>query len=54
MMLNADVRKGGRGFDQMRTLADRREGVGKEVFCGRPLWTTPMLVNAIEESVNVN
>jgi len=44
MMLNADVRKGGGGWSN----ADRGEGVMKRGhFCGRPLWTTPMVYSCV-------
>jgi len=41
MMLNADVRKGERGVDQMRTPADMgrgRKGFSYTSFMDDPLW----------------
>ena len=44
MMLKADVRKGGRGVDQMRTSVDG--GVGKGVFFADVLYGRPLRLRA--------
>ena len=43
MMLNSDVRKGGGGLIKCGHLQMGGGGMKRGHFCGRPLWTIPVV-----------